>query len=279
MNKTLLIVDDDKRIREILKQGFLCLGYQVLTAENGEEGERAARESLPSLVILDVMMPIKNGYEACAALKRDPATAGIPVILLTAKTKKEDVVGGYACGADAYVTKPYDPVHLEALVKQLIAEAEEGKHNLAWTGLLHSDRVLEESEARREAGGEPLIVELTFPDAAREDFLRKSGQATYRDLVHTLAWAIYEVVLKSASAGVVGQGQDDSFLILIHPSEAEKLEVLLEQATAEIIDRSAGPQEAADALARDKRDPKGPDRGTLHQSPPLRLVWKVWDSM
>lgn len=271
MVKKLLVVDDDKRIREILKQSFLWLGYKVITAENGEEGERLAREEMPDLVILDVMMPVKDGYEACRCLKRDPETEKIPIILLTAKNRREDIVSGHACGADAYVAKPYDPPHLEALVKQLIVEAEEGRHTVAWTGLPSAQKVREEREARLDAGGSALLIRLAFPQMEKEAFLKESGLGLFRDLVHTVAWKVSATVRELSSTAVLGQDEDDSFLLLIHPEEAEAMETELLQAAADcILPRPVPSQPGApgDSPA-DSAHAVGPSASFL------RLLWSV----
>ncbi len=112
---TVLIVDDEQHIRLLIEQTLEELeddGVQLLTATNGEEALDVVANHHPELVFLDVMMPRKNGYEACRAIKDDPATAGTIVILLTAKGQADDRTQGTAAGADDYLTKPFDPDHL-----------------------------------------------------------------------------------------------------------------------------------------------------------------------
>src|SRR5512135_2045259 len=115
MHKKILIADDNRAITEVLQLNFSLLGY-------GEQAEQKCRALRPDVLILDVMMPKMNGYKVCRNLKQDQETARIPIILLTAKNLKEDVYWGYDSGADAYITKPYDPRQLEILVDQLIQE-------------------------------------------------------------------------------------------------------------------------------------------------------------
>ena len=107
-----LVVDDDPVIQKLLKVNFEMEGYEVLSAADGAEGLDQARSGSPQVIILDVMMPKMNGLEVLAALKADEGTEHIPVILLSAKAQAGDVQAGLDKGADAYVTKPFDPLDL-----------------------------------------------------------------------------------------------------------------------------------------------------------------------
>jgi two-component system alkaline phosphatase synthesis response regulator PhoP len=115
----ILVVDDERDIVELIRYNLASEGYAVLTAFNGEEAlvQAAAR---PDLVILDVMMPVMDGFETCRRMKADPATAGIPVIFLTAKSSEVDEVVGLELGADDYIQKPISPRKLVARVKALL---------------------------------------------------------------------------------------------------------------------------------------------------------------
>lgn len=102
-----LVVDDDPAIREILVTNLEAEGMDVATAANGDDAARLARELTPDLVVLDVMMPGRDGYAVLADLKSDPTTAEIPIVLLTAKASEDDVWEGWKSGADYYITKPF----------------------------------------------------------------------------------------------------------------------------------------------------------------------------
>jgi two-component system alkaline phosphatase synthesis response regulator PhoP len=109
---SVLIVDDEQHIRLLIEQTLEELeddGVELLTARDGEEALDVVVNQHPDLVFLDVMMPKKNGFEVCEAIKGDPATAGITVIMLTAKGQAYDREQGLAAGADHYLTKPFDP--------------------------------------------------------------------------------------------------------------------------------------------------------------------------
>jgi len=281
VKKNLLVVDNDKAIRDVLQLTFETLGYQVFSAEGGEKGELLARQFHPDCIILDVMMPDKNGYVVCMELKRDPATAHIPIILLTAKSLTDDIHWGYDSGADAYVTKPYEPRELEALVEQLIGDADRGQRSITWTGLPDAGKVLEEARTRLGSGGEVFLAELSFPNEPKEVLVQKYGQAKFRMLIHSVAWKIFAVIRKDASAGLVGQRSDNSFLVLIHPSEADRVESQLQKETAPCIDAFYDPKErAANSVTFSQQEPAGTGMGTLlREAPLLRLQWKAIEAV
>ena len=112
MRDRVLIVEDEKDVREMLRLNLKVGGFDVLEAQNGAEGLAIAKAELPSVVILDLMMPEMSGMEVCRALRRNPATSRIPILMLTAKSTEGDKVAGLEVGADDYVTKPFSPREL-----------------------------------------------------------------------------------------------------------------------------------------------------------------------
>ncbi len=112
MRDRVLVVEDEKDVRELLRLNLKGGGFDVLEAHNGAEGLAMAKAELPSVVILDLMMPEMNGMEVCRALRRNPATSRIPILMLTAKSTEGDKVAGLEVGADDYVTKPFSPREL-----------------------------------------------------------------------------------------------------------------------------------------------------------------------
>ncbi|MGI8983492.1 MAG: response regulator transcription factor [Acidimicrobiales bacterium] len=109
---TVLVIDDDPVILELLRVNFEIEGLDVICAVDGEEGFQRALDGHPDIVISDIMMPKRDGLQLLADLKADPATASLPVILLSAKAQKAEVQQGLDLGADDYVTKPFDPLEL-----------------------------------------------------------------------------------------------------------------------------------------------------------------------
>ena len=120
MAHTVLVVDDDPHIVRVVEINLTQEGYQVRTASDGEEALASIAAARPDLVVLDVMMPRLDGFEALKRLKGDPATADIPILMLTARAQDEDVFEGYGTGAQWYLTKPFDPVELRRVVRHLL---------------------------------------------------------------------------------------------------------------------------------------------------------------
>ncbi len=114
--KNILIIEDVEDHLEIVKLILEQHGYNVLVATNGQEGLDSAKKNLPSLVILDVVLPELNGYEVCKEMKNFPATRAIPIIMLSVRSNPEDVETAYKSGANKYITKPFN---LEELVKEV----------------------------------------------------------------------------------------------------------------------------------------------------------------
>jgi phosphate regulon transcriptional regulator PhoB len=120
MPSRVLIVEDEPDIRELVVHHLKREGYQVSAAASGEEALRQVFASPPDLVLLDLMMPAMDGLEVCRRLRQDPATAGLPIVMLTAKGDEVDRVIGLEIGADDYVVKPFSPKELLARVRAVL---------------------------------------------------------------------------------------------------------------------------------------------------------------
>jgi adenylate cyclase len=116
----ILIVDDTPENLDIFRTRLSIHGYEILTADNGEEGLTLAREEQPDLILLDVMMPKMDGFEVCRRLRADRAVPFTPIILVTAKADSKDIVAGLEAGGDEYLTKPVDQAALVARVKSML---------------------------------------------------------------------------------------------------------------------------------------------------------------
>jgi len=120
MSKKILIADDEQNI--VISLEFLMKreGFDVLVATDGEEAVARIRKDCPDLVLLDVMMPKKSGFEGCQEIKADPALSAVRILMLTAKGRDTEVAKGLALGADAYMTKPFSTKELVEKVRSLL---------------------------------------------------------------------------------------------------------------------------------------------------------------
>lgn len=123
MSHKILIVDDEPNI--VISLEFLMKkeGFQIAVAVDGEEALAKVASFAPELLLLDVMMPKKSGFEVCEALRADPANSALKIVMLTAKGRETEVAKGLAIGADAYVTKPFSTKDLVVRVKELLGAA------------------------------------------------------------------------------------------------------------------------------------------------------------
>jgi len=126
MSTKVLIADDEPNI--VLSLEFLLQhsGYVVQTAADGDEALRRIAEFHPDLILLDIMLPRKNGFEVCEAIRRNPLWNDLKVVILTAKGRESEVSKGYALGADAYITKPFATRDLIANVQRLLNKSPSG---------------------------------------------------------------------------------------------------------------------------------------------------------
>jgi DNA-binding response OmpR family regulator len=122
MKKRILLVEDDPSAARLVSYTLEQEGYEVLTAPNGVEGLRKAREEEPDLLVLDVMLPGLDGFEVCHRLRSEPQTAKLPILMLSAKAREADKATGINVGANDYLSKPAAPDEIVARVANLLAE-------------------------------------------------------------------------------------------------------------------------------------------------------------
>ncbi len=118
--KRILVVDDEEDIVKLVKMYLEHHRYEIITANDGQEGLRKAKAEKPDLIVLDLMLPRMDGYKVCGLLKKDTRYAKTPIILFTAKAQEKDIKLGQEVGADAYITKPFEPEILLAKIKELL---------------------------------------------------------------------------------------------------------------------------------------------------------------
>jgi two-component system alkaline phosphatase synthesis response regulator PhoP len=124
MTKKILVIEDDPAISRLVDYSLRHEGYEVIAATNGLEGIRKANQEAPDLVILDVMLPGMDGFEICHQLRSEPETAGLPILMFSAKAQEIDRNTGLKVGADDYLPKPAAPAEIVNRVAKLLAKKE-----------------------------------------------------------------------------------------------------------------------------------------------------------
>jgi two-component system phosphate regulon response regulator PhoB len=122
--KSVLIVEDEKDIHDLVEYHLKQSGFSILSAFDGYSGLEKAKRDRPNLIILDIMLPEMDGKDVCRALKANPVTRSIPILMLTAKTEEIDRIIGFELGADDYVSKPFSPKELILRIKAILRREE-----------------------------------------------------------------------------------------------------------------------------------------------------------
>jgi phosphate regulon transcriptional regulator PhoB len=185
MTETILIVDDEPDVSDLLVYNLQKAGYKTATARDGNVALQKARDEVPSLILLDLMLPLMDGTEVCRHLKADSKTAHIPIIMLTAKAEEVDRVVGLELGADDYVTKPFSPREIALRVKSVLRRAS-GKTVPAEI-LKFGDLTID--IAKHEVTLKDKVVDLTATEfKLLATLLERRGRVQSRDRLLTDVW-------------------------------------------------------------------------------------------
>jgi two-component system alkaline phosphatase synthesis response regulator PhoP len=157
--RTILVVDDEPGIVAIARDYLERAGFRVIVAGDGPSALRLARAERPSLLVLDLMLPGMDGLDVARALRQDPATHTLPIIMLTARVEETDRLIGLELGADDYITKPFSPRELVARVRAVLRRAE-GEHDIA-TVRRAGDLVIDFQRRSVRHDGEPIELTAT----------------------------------------------------------------------------------------------------------------------
>ncbi len=200
--KTILIVDDEEDILGLVEFHVKQHGYNTLTATSGEKALTLARNEIPNLIILDLMLPGIGGLDVCQYLKSESATAHIPIIMLTAKGEESDIVRGLELGADDYVTKPFSPKVLMARLNSVIRR----KNSKAERTPLINYREIEIDPGKRKVTVNGKTIELTFTEFEILRFLctHPGWVFTRNDIVDKVHGDNYPVTDRSIDVQIVG---------------------------------------------------------------------------
>lgn len=159
--QTILVIEDDHDIRELIEFNLLREGYRVRSSADGEDGLRRARTEAPDLILLDLMLPGVDGLELCRKLKQDPVTHCIPIMMVTAKSEESDVVLGLGIGADDYIAKPFSPRMLLARVEAVLRRGPIQKERGAVTRVSRGELIIDPERHEALLGGEQLDLTPT----------------------------------------------------------------------------------------------------------------------
>ncbi|UCE40413.1 MAG: response regulator transcription factor [Candidatus Aminicenantes bacterium] len=185
MEKTILVVEDDAGIRIVLKDTLTSQGYHVVTAEEGGKGLEMVKQLKPDLIILDVMLPLMNGFEICKILRKEGITS--PVMMLTVKDEEVDKVLGLELGADDYVTKPFSLKELTARVKALLRRVEDYQNDMSVYRFGDVELDFGKYESRK-AGQYLDLTPLEFK--ILKLMIKKKGKVITRDEFLDIIWGV-----------------------------------------------------------------------------------------
>jgi DNA-binding response OmpR family regulator len=213
MTRTLLIAEDNPELLEVLSLQFDWRGFRVLRARDGAEALRQVEEQRPELLLLDVVMPFRNGFEVCRAVKSDPRHRTLPVILFSGRRGRGDRDWGLECGADAYLTKPFAIGSLQNEVDRLLSRAPGA------------------SAPGRESPAPRTVCRWSLDPEAARGFRHRYGELAYRRLMRELPEVLGR---RLASWGVIGWVRRESYgsVVLEVPGHRARVEACLPHLTA-----------------------------------------------
>jgi OmpR family response regulator RpaB len=182
----ILVVDDEASIRRILETRLSMIGYDVVTAADGEEAIATFNENHPDLVVLDVMMPKLDGYGVCQELRKE---SDIPIIMLTALGDVADRITGLELGADDYVVKPFSPKELEARIRSVLRRVDkEGLSGIPSSGVIQVGSIKIDTNRRQVYKGDERIRLTGMEFSLLELMVGRSGEAFSRSEILQEVW-------------------------------------------------------------------------------------------
>lgn len=222
----ILLADDNQFLVEILKADLELLNYEVYSAKDGEETLELTQKIHPDLLILDIMMPKFNGYQVCRRLKNDPELKKIIVIMLTAKTSPDDKLWGYDCGADEYITKPFDTEELEKLIKRKLDEKKRGIISHPITGLPLYNNFEQEQDKRFKSGIKFASLRFFYKNECLEDIETMYGKFCVNDVLFTTSKYLIKFIENFKElAPFLAFGLDNCFYILVNANKDKSIEI------------------------------------------------------
>lgn len=256
----LLIVEDDVDISNMLRIYFGAQGYDVETAYRGGEALEKTRQSMPQLIILDIMLPDIDGYEVCRNLRLNARTSHIPVIFLTQKDERSDKLKGLEMGADNYITKPFDIEELKLYVQNAFVRAERESLTDPQSGL-PSGRLIEDQLRKmiRQKDWAFMDIRINNFDAFKDVY----GFIAANDVLRFVGMLLGEEVDQLGSPNdFIGHAGGDNFILITSADQAEAIKNRVKQRFGDeiqthynFIDRQQGYMNAPDESGQMQRVP------------------------
>lgn len=213
MKASVLVVEDDAALCELIVWNLTSEGYEVRSTPDGDEALLMVREQVPDIVLLDWMIEQVPGIEVCRQLRKDKATARVPILMLTARGEEEDRIRGLRTGADDYVTKPFSPRELMARVEALLRRS---RPSVTGDALAFGDIELDPASHRVRRGGEPLHLGPTEFKLLRY-FMERPGRVLSRQQILDGVWGMdseidertVDVHIRRLRKAIVRDGEGD----------------------------------------------------------------------
>ncbi|MBI5199275.1 MAG: response regulator [Nitrospirae bacterium] len=229
MAQKILIVDDDQTILKVEEYNLRKAGYEVITAGNGEEAIKKVQEEKPDLVILDVRMPLMDGYEVCQRIRENRIKSHIPVLMLSVKKETEDKVKGLKTGADDYIVKPFDPQELLARVEVNLRRSMDDIQSNPLTNLPGNISIMNKTEEQIKEGRyfSVLYLDLDNFKAFNDTYGYERGDTVIKLTADTIIRAVEKLGNPDDFIGHIG---GDDFIVLTTP---DRVDTICQQIIAE----------------------------------------------
>jgi DNA-binding response OmpR family regulator len=229
----ILVVEDDLDIANMLRIYFTGQGYQITLAGNGDQALDFARQELPNLIVLDIILPDMDGYEVCKTLRSGARTRNIPIIFLTQKDERSDRIAGLELGADDYITKPFDIEELRLRVQNAITRAERESLTDPRTGLPTGMKIEEQLRSLlRRSDWSLLDCQIQHYDAYREVY----GFLAADEVLRQAAMRMNEILSEIGEEDdFIGYAGGENFFIITSADRGEKVAERLKTEFAESV--------------------------------------------
>ncbi|MEW5959801.1 MAG: ATP-binding protein [Chloroflexota bacterium] len=229
----ILVVEDDSQTAEYIRAYFDWQGYEVMTASRGDQALATCRLGLPSAIILDIMLPDANGFELCRTLRNNSRTSHVPIIFLSQRNKRNDIIFAFEVGADDYLIKPFDIEELKLRVEGTIRHARRGVLRHPITNLPAGELIVEQLKAIKDS---PEPWTLLYFSLRNFDLFRVIAESRVANNVLIDLANILQAVVETQGGphGFVGQASDDGFVVVTMPEAAHDIsQSVIEQFKAE----------------------------------------------